>query len=496
LNSTTRYVKSRESWKRKAIQRDQKLKNANKKVRRRDIAILKLKEENNQLRKTLTDKENVLHASQPSPIIYLQHARYIQVLCVVIVILATVSFRSVPRIMKLLRSTSKINIPWIPHFTSVINWTLRVGLYCLERISPIEDPWIAMLDFTKDIGVKKALVVLRVKLSELRERGSALTLQDCQCIGVEIREDWNGKSICSALSKIFSISGTPVAILKDNGTDLRKGVRLWRESMNLKSIPVLEDVGHIIANALKKTFKDKKSFINFIKTLHSGGGKLRQSDLAFLSPPKIRTKGRFQSIEKVGVWGTKILEMIGGQGRRKIGSVAQRLREFFSNFGSHRKIIEEFAKTATVTRDVNKILKNEGLNQSTYKQVKSLLTSLSEDSICLTKWLNTHLHYQSRLGIGQTPLPVSTDILESLFGKFKIVIQRNPKAEFNRISLIIPCLCGDFNKSLVQEALLKTSHADLMLWEKNNVNTSMAKQRRAYFKKEDGGQNRGQSLSS
>lgn len=500
MSSITRSEKSRESWKTKALTRSRQLKNANRKARRRGIENIKLKEEIERLRKSLADKEVAfkrLQTSQYSKPTHLHHARYIRVLCVTIVILAIVSFRSVPRILNLLQPRLKTALPWIPHFSSVINWTLRVGLYCLESVIPIEEPWIAMMDFSKEIGVNKALVVLRVKLSALQERGSALTLSDCECVGVEIGERWDGESVFSALVKIFSLSGLPVAILKDNGCDLGKGVRLWRERMNSKSVPVLSDIGHIIANALKETFKERKSFKNFIETLHSGGSKLRQSDLAFLSPPKIRTKGRFQSIEKVGVWGMKILEMIKGQGRRKAGSVVQRLRKYFSKFGSHRKFLEEFAKTATVTRDINKLLKESGLNQSTYIQAKSLLANLPRASIVrvrLMKWLNTHLHYHCRLAIGQTPLPVSTDILESLFGKFKTIIQRNPKAEFNRTSLVIPCLCGNFNDSLVHQALSKTSHAELLRWEENHVPTSMTKQRHAYFRGRGEVQNRVHAL--
>ena len=111
------------------------------------------------------------------------------------------------------------------------------------------------------------------------------------------------------------------------------------------------------------------------------------------------------------------------------------------------------------------------------------------------KWLNTHLHYQCRLAIGQTPLPVSTDILESLFGKFKTIIQRNPKAEFNRNSLVIPCLCGDFSDSLVHEAISKTTQTDLLHWEETCVPKSMAKQRHAYFRGRERVQNQVRALS-
>jgi len=47
--------------------------------------------------------------------------------------------------------------------------------------------------------------------------------------------------------------------------------------------------------------------------------------------------------------------------------------------------------------------------------------------------------------MGDIPLLVSSDVIESLFGKFKTIIQRNPQAELNRLIYIIPLLCGTHN---------------------------------------------------
>jgi hypothetical protein len=58
----------------------------------------------------------------------LAEARQVRTLCVSLVLQAVVSFRSVPRILALFRAEALLGIDWVPHFTSVINWTLRVGL--------------------------------------------------------------------------------------------------------------------------------------------------------------------------------------------------------------------------------------------------------------------------------------------------------------------------------------------------------------------------------
>ena len=42
--------------------------------------------------------------------------------------------------------------------------------------------------------------------------------------------------------------------------------------------------------------------------LREGATKLRQTDLAFLIPPKLRSKGRFQAISKLNRWAKKLID--------------------------------------------------------------------------------------------------------------------------------------------------------------------------------------------
>ena len=151
----------------------------------------------------------------------------VRALCVLLVVQAVVSYRSVPRILDLLGAAMAFGLGWVPHFTPVINWTLRVGLGLLKQVKAIDSPWLAIIDHSIDIGTKKALVVLRVKLDALSKRGAAIRLEDCECIGLKIREKVNGESIAMDLEEIFMWAGTPKGIVKDCDATLRKGVRLW-----------------------------------------------------------------------------------------------------------------------------------------------------------------------------------------------------------------------------------------------------------------------------
>jgi len=412
-----------------------------------------------------------------------------------LIIKAIVSYRSVPRILNLFNDKTTFKTHWIPHFTSVINWTSRLGLGLLKQVKKINEPWVAIIDHSIDIGTKKALVILRIKLDVFKNRHNAITLSDCECIGVKISEVVNSETICDDLEECFLISGNPSAIIKDNDRTLQKGVSLLQEKLNI-IIPVIEDISHIIANALKKQFEKTKSYNSFTKLLSDGASRLRQTDIAFLTPPKLRTKGRFQSISKLAKWADNLMSSFAFRGKAKEGSLLQRLRKVFPNFSKLKSFIKNFAKTTCVTTSIMKILKNQGLNQSTYNECMNLLKQLPKNSSTrkrITSWLKKHIEIQKQIA-PHTAIPISSDIIESLFGNFKHIINRCPQADMNRSCLVIPTLCGALDENIISETLNKTCHKDLKLWEEENVPYTLRKRRKKFFN--DGIQKAGNSDSA
>jgi len=303
----------------------------------------------------------------------------VRCLCVLLVIQAVVSYRSIPRILELFDTHSPLTIGWKPHFTSVINWTLRLGLGLLQQVGVLDVPWIAIIDHSIDIGTKKALVVLRVTLSALSERGAAIQLSDCECIGLTIAETVNGETTAQALELIFAQSGRPVAIVKDCDATLNKATRLYAEQRET-AIPVIDDIGHVMASALKAQFEDKLDYKRLMTLAHRGANRLRQTDLAFLTPPKLRSKGRFLSISKLGQWGENMIAVMSVSGRARDKTPLARLRKALPGLTRLKPFIKRFATTTQCITTVMEILKNNGLNQTTYEQCWRLSETLPKRS--------------------------------------------------------------------------------------------------------------------
>ena len=403
----------------------------------------------------------------------------IRIFAVLLFLVAFISLSAIPKIMQLLGGLQIADVCWIPNCSSTLNWVYRFGLWRLSLVTPITEKWLMLIDASIDLGAKKVLVALRVRLSALAARGGAITREDCEVIGIAVAATWNGPLVAEALKKFMKKAGVPDFVLKDGGGDLSKAMKLLKKIEEYRKILCIADIGHVVANALKKKYKETEGLKAFLKAIKCGATKLRQSDLAFLAPPKVRTKGRFQSISRVADWGLKFLEFIQGSGQYTKGSIGDRLRKMLPQFGKLRPFLEGFAQSCVLTNEFMKLFKTKGFNRATYREGKQMLEGLDGDlKERLLKWLEDTLRIHCRASIKQTPLAVSTDPQEGLFGIFKAIIARAPKGEFNANVLLLPALCGKPHAEEIEAALAGTKHVDLSNWIAENVPMTLAKQRR------------------
>ncbi|MCZ6802618.1 MAG: hypothetical protein O7D86_01425 [Proteobacteria bacterium] len=152
-------------------------------------------------------------------------------------------------------------------------------------------------------------------------------------------------------------------------------------------------------------------------------------------------------------------------------SLLAKVHAAFPKLTDLRPFITHFASTANVVSAVMERLKNKGLNQATYERCCSLSGSLPENSNVkkrLLSWLEQHIAIQQQ--ITTLPLLVSSDIIESLFGRFKPVIERSsPQADMIRTTLLIPALCANPNPEIIAHAFGRTNHDVLKIRENEHI---------------------------
>ncbi|MBF0260133.1 MAG: hypothetical protein HQK62_15120 [Desulfamplus sp.] len=257
-----RKSKSQQSWKNKAMLRRYDFEKAKSRIKE----LIESRDMWKEQCGIAQDKLNNMSQSETNiqvQSINEQQIKYVMIcLCINLVINCSVSFRSVPNILTLINDLfKKLGLHFqfmIPHFTTVINWTLRMGKHLLKSaLVPCQKPWICIIDHTIQIGTKKAFVVLKILQENIQNHGS-LTLKNVEVLYLQVQEKSNGVIIETILENIFKVVGYPIQIVMDGGSDLNKGVNLIASKMALP-FHITYDLTHFIASLLKKNILFSKN---------------------------------------------------------------------------------------------------------------------------------------------------------------------------------------------------------------------------------------------
>ena len=192
-----------------------------------------------------------------------------------------------------------------PAHTTVLNWVYRVGLGVLQRPVPRRDDWIFILDQTIALGELKCLVVLGIPASRLTETGYSPRHRDMTVLAVEITASSTGLWVEAVLQQVAARTGEPVQIVSDHGSDLRKGIALYRQQA--PNCVETYDISHAIATALKAHWHEQSAWQAFLKQASATVSRFQQTNLAFLLPPRLRSKARYMAIEAHVEWLQRVL---------------------------------------------------------------------------------------------------------------------------------------------------------------------------------------------
>ena len=304
---------------------------------------------------------------------------------------------------------------------------------------------IWMMDVSIGLGAGKILAILEIDANHHILNGGAPTLKNVKCVAVSVAVSWTGATMADFLKKVMNQVGIPDAFLKDGGTDLAKCVKILNELDY--DITAIDDVSHVVANLFKKKYSNNPMFEIFLTACGKASKKMKQTFLAFLVPPKVSTKARFMNLHKLVTWAKQLLDH-SSRGRAKKGSAIAKLRKSLDQIPKCRAFIEDFLREASPVLKCQQILKKKGLTQNSYVECQKLIETISQQSSVRTgfeDWLKKHLLIAEKLCLDKAGLPISTDIIESLFGTLK---QHGTGAikDAYRMALRIPAMCGNLTR--------------------------------------------------
>ena len=373
----------------------------------------------------------------------------------------------------------------LPRWTTIQNWILRFGLYKLLKPLPKRKDWIWIIDHTINFGVKKCFVVLAVSHEAFEKKNYQLQHKDMEVAVIDIQEKATGERVAKVLNKLRGEIGTPLQIVSDNGSNIKKGVGIFKNKS--KKTIMTYDITHKVSNELKKILNGNPRWNLFINKIADTKRKSLHTVMAYLAPPKPREKSRWLNLDFNLKWAETILENKHQSRPGRLTKHQQKFRELFSWLDEFEEDIKEWRLLLNVVDEAQKEVKRNGLSKETNYNFKKITekAGVGNPTIEKIKLKITDFLISETAAMKDKQILLGTsDIIESVFGKFKIFSAKNPMKEIGRSVLTMPILTSEVTIEEVKEAMETISDKKLSEWLESNIGESLfAKRRKAYAKR-------------
>lgn len=471
MSQKSKLIESRKKWKCKSKQRADENRFLRKELNR-------VKNQRDQLKAKLIDA-SAESQTQTSGLVILNKVDLI-FLALQLFLVAHIGFRAVSRVLGVLADVLGIKAP-CPQ--TIINWVTRLSLVRIQsasmlkglplQLAPLCNGMIWMIDTSIALGTGKILTVLALNAHHHQLCPDAPGFENVHCVAVSVADTWTGESIAAFLKRIIDVTGRPAAYLKDGGRDLQKAIRLL-DQQEIASFSI-DDISHMVANLLKHRYHNHPLFETFLSACGHASGKLKQTILACLAPPKVQTKARFMNVHRLITWADRLLDL-SPRGSAAKGSILMKLRTCLDKLPSCRTFIRRFRADAAPFLECQTILKTNGLSHATLSKCEPFIQSIASSDVRrdFQSYLQAQLHTATALGLDNIGLPISSDQIESLFGLAKQHGTGQIK-DADRIAIRLPALCGVLTQADAQQVM------EISVSEQNNLTggfNSLIRQRR------------------
>jgi hypothetical protein len=440
----------------------------------------------------------------------------------------------------------------VPSFSSVRHWLFRLGLYLLRQPQERRDDWQVIVDLTIQWGAAKVLVVVGIPQGQLplrREPGDdtggwALGHRDVQLLEMEVMTHPNGERIAAILERLQARIGPIRQLVADHGSDLKRGIERFCQA-HPESVYTY-DITHQMAHLLKGELAGDERFEQFLHQCQYSAQRLRQTPLSPLRPPAGRAHSRWLNLKPQINWAQRVLDYaergdfsaldptfelaiasgnaaVGGRdtparqaplfrlpwqsdpecehfpqpvqqvldetalqrcpvpleaaadnGRRRFQATLGWLEDFRDELAEYQLLIE-------LIETAQHQVKHHGLTRTsaaTFHAQTEALASACPRAQRFREQIIDYLHREGQAATADETLLGTSDVLESLFGKYKLYTHHAPLKEFGKWLLTLPIATVEVTMDLLKHALETVRTADVERWADEVFGRSALAQRR------------------
>jgi hypothetical protein len=394
---------------------------------------------------------------------------------------AASSFRRAPRAMAM--SLGLFQLPYAaPTWSTGRLWLLRLGYYKLTRAKEHADDWAWIVDHTVQIGQEQCLVILGVRLHVIATQKRPLTHEDVEPLVLLPMSQSRGEHIFQQLKASVTKTGTPRQIIADHGSDLKAGIDAFCQTH--QATCSIYDIKHKTACILKHELAGDEPWHTFTRLAAQSKLKVQQSDLAFLAPPNQRAKARYMNIDVLVRWGEQLLHVMDhpeqlGDLRIEVEVLETKLgwvRDFRAALAQWRELLEVLEVTETLVR-------TQGVYRGVHRELKARLAPVAHRprSRAVSDHLVAFLAMESLKAKANERLLGSSEVIESVFGKFKHIERDQAKSGFTGLVLSLAAMVSTTTAEVVQQALATVPTQKVLTWCKQTLGPSVQAKRRKAF---------------
>ena len=162
----------------------------------------------------------------------------------------------------------------------------------------------------------------------------------------------------------------------------------------------------------------------------------------------------------------------------------QRFEEKFNILETHKSFLLELEQIVTISETIKRTVGKEGLSLDVFQKLECLQTPEMHtgDRTVYFNIINRLQIEHSKCGTETMPLLCSSDIIESIFGKFKMKAKQSVGGIYETV-LNIAVFCGDVTEEVIKKVMPSVKMEDVQQWFLGMVGVSNLAKRRAAFKK-------------
>lgn len=353
---------------------------------------------------------------------------------------------------------------------------MKIGLYKLQCPKAYPQGWFCIIDTSIQMGPQKCVVVLALKKRDIIPNFCP-TFEDLDCLIVRPLTSCPGNVVNEILEEATTIAGcSPLATISDQGAEFKKGNALFAQ--NHPETSILFDISHRINTCLKNKLENDRIWIAFKQEATSLIQNLKLSSIAHLVPPRQRSKARMHSAFPLIEWGLDMLQFLDSEKAKTLTIEEKNKLKWLEGY---RFSLPFYIKLEEICKNALELVHQHGYYRNIEKDFIEKTKFLYQDDgiVSFRNEIGEILQEEGQKVPEGAHYPGSSEIIESVFGKFKALEDHHSSSGLTSLVLAIPALLGKLNETVLATALKNISVANVQQWIQENMGTTFHAKRRS-----------------